>query len=60
MLVLLVRLLAILLVVLLATLDVCWDELLLACLCDVTEETYIVAIAAKAIKVGVALILFAI
>lgn len=58
--VLLVRLFAILLVVLLATIDVCWDELLLACLCDVTEETYIVPIAAKAIKVGVALILSAI
>jgi hypothetical protein len=58
--VLLLRLFAILLVVLLDTLDVCWDELLLASLCDVTDETYIVAIAAKAIKVGVALILFAI
>jgi hypothetical protein len=47
-LVLLVRLLAILLVVLLAPLDVCWDELLLTCLCDAIEETYIVAIAATA------------
>jgi hypothetical protein len=56
----LVRLLAILLVGLLVTLDVCWVELLLACLCDATEERYIVAIAAKPIKVGVALILFAI
>ena len=47
-LVLLVRLLTILLVGLLVTLDVCWAELLLACLCDATEETYIVAIAATA------------
>lgn len=43
-----VRLLAILLVVLLDTLDVCWDELILACLWVVTEETYIVAMAATA------------
>ncbi len=43
-----VRLLAILLVVLLPKLDVCWFELLLACLCDATEETYIDAIAATA------------
>jgi hypothetical protein len=50
-LVLLVRLLAILLVVLLATTEVCWYELLLACLCDATEETYIVAIAANAIPI---------
>jgi hypothetical protein len=46
--VLFVRLLAILLVVLLDTLDVCWDELILACLWVVTEETYIVAMAATA------------
>ena len=47
-LVLLVRLLAILLVVLLATTEVCWYELLLACLCDATEETCIVTVAAAA------------